>query len=116
MLKFVHLRKPICNKYPNWPKNHKLQRFILVEVDTKVVQWEANAILIFVFTHSDFPDQQFYAAKRYIHVIKEGEEDSLFVLAEAVVHAASAGGIGTVSVDGNNRTNCAEANNALILI
>ena len=75
-----------------------------------------NAILVFVFTHSDFPDQQLYTAKLYIHVTEEGEVDSLFVLAEAVVPAVSAGGIGPLAVGGNNRTDGAEANDAPILL
>ena len=78
--KLVHPRKPIRDEYPNRKKNHKLKGVFLVEVDAKVVRQEANAILVLVFTHSDFPGQQFYATKRYIHVTKEGEEDSLFVL------------------------------------
>ena len=57
MSKFVHPRKPIFDKYPNRPKSHKLQGVVLVEVDAKVVRQGANAILVFVFTHSDFPDK-----------------------------------------------------------
>ena len=87
-----------------------------MEVDAKVVRRGANVILVFVFTHFDFPDQQFYAAKRYIHVTKEGEEDSLFVLAEAAIPAVSAGGIGPLAVDRKNRVDGAESNNAPILL
>ena len=87
-----------------------------MEVDTKVVRRGANAILVFVFTHFDFPDQQLYAAKRYIHVTKEVEEDRLFFLAEAVIPSTSAVGIGPLAVDGNNRADGAEANNAPILL
>ena len=63
-----------------------------------------------------FPDQKFYAAKLYIHLKEEGEEESLFVLAEAVIPAASAGGIGPLAVDGKNRADGAEANDAPILL
>ena len=73
MSKFVHPSKPIRDKYPNWLKKHNLHRVVLVEVDTKVVQRGANAIMVFVFTHLDFPDQKLYAANRYIHVNEEGE-------------------------------------------
>ena len=72
MLNFVHPSKPIRNNYPNRLNNHNLQGVVLVEVDAKVVPRGANEILIFVFTHSNFPDQQFYAAKRYIPVNYEG--------------------------------------------
>ena len=47
---------------------------------------------------------------------EEGEEDSLFVLAEAVIPVASDGGIGPLAVDGNNRDDGAEANYAPILL
>ena len=116
MSKSVHPSSSIHHKYPNRPNNHKLQGVILVEVDAKVVRRGANAILVFVFTHFDFPDEQFYAAKRYIHVTQEGEEDSLFVLAEAVIPAVSAGAIGTLTFDQTNRADGAEANVAPILL
>ena len=80
MSEFVHPSRSIRHKYPNQLKNHKIEGVILVEVDAKVVRRGAHAILVFVFTHFDFPNEQFYAAKRYIHVTQEGEEDSLFVL------------------------------------
>ena len=116
MSKFVHHSKPIIDKYHNWPKKHKLQGVVLVEADWKVVRQGANEILVFVFTHFDFPDQKFYAAKQYIHVTKECEEESLFVLAEAVIYADITGGIGTLAVDGNNRADGAEAKYAPILL
>ena len=57
MSKFVHPIKSIRHKYPNGLNNHKLQWVILVEVDAKVVRRGVNAILVFVFTHFDFPDE-----------------------------------------------------------
>ena len=47
---------------------------------------------------------------------KEDEEDSQFVLAESIILAASAGGIGPLEVDENNRADGTEANNAPILL
>ena len=116
MSKFVHPSKSIHNKYPNRPKNHKLQGVVLVEVDAKVVRRGTNEILVFVFTHFDFTDQKLYAAKQYIHVTEEGEQDSLFVLAEAFIPTVSDGAIGTLAVDKKNRDDGAEANNAPILL
>ena len=72
MSNFVHPRKPIRDKYSNQPKNHKLQGVILVGGDVKVVRRGADAIPVFVFTHADFPDKQFYDTKQYIHVNQEG--------------------------------------------
>ena len=57
MLKFVHTSNPIRDKYPNRPKNHKLEGVVLVEEDVKFVRRGANAIPIFVFTHANFPDK-----------------------------------------------------------
>ena len=87
-----------------------------MEVDAKVVQRGTDAIMVFVFTHLDFPDEQFYATKRYIHVTQEGEEDSLFVLVEAAIPAVSAGAIGPLTFDQTNRADSAEANDAPILL
>ena len=98
--KFVHPSKPLCDKYPNRTNNHKLQWVVLVDIDAKVVRRGANVILVFVFTHSDFSDQKFYVAKQYIHMIKEVEDDIIFVLSDTVVPAAWAGVIGPMSFDG----------------
>ena len=87
-----------------------------MEVDAKVVRRGANAILFFVFTHFDFPDKQSYASKIYIHLTQEVEEDSLFVLAEAVIPAVSAGAIVPLTFDQTNRADGAEAINAPILL
>ena len=55
MSKLVHPRRSIRHNYPNRPKNHKLEGVIFVDVDAKVVQQGADAILVFVFTHSISP-------------------------------------------------------------
>ena len=65
---------------------------------------------------SIFPNQQFYATKLYINVTNEGEENSLFVLSDAVIPAVRAGGICPLAVDGDNRADGAEANDAPILL
>ena len=72
--------------------------------------------MVFVFTHFDFSNEKFYAAKRYINVTQEGEEDSLFVLAESVIPTVSAGAIGPLTFDQTNRADGAEANDAPILL
>ena len=72
----------------------------------------ANEILVFLFTNANLTYQTFYVAKRYIHVIEEGEEDRLFVLAEYVVPTASAGVIVHLVVGGNNFTDDTESNSA----
>ena len=87
-----------------------------MEVDAKVVWQGADAILVFVFTHINFLDVQLYAAKRYIHVTQEDEQDRLFVLAEAVIPAVSAGAIGSLIFDQTNLAYGAEANNAPIVL
>ena len=88
----------------------------MVEVDAKVVWRGADAILVFVFTHFDFPDKQLYSAKRYIHVTQEGEEGSLFVLSEAAIANVSAGSIFPLVFDQTSCADGAEANNAPILL
>ena len=63
MSKFVHSFKPIHDKYPNRPNNHKIQGVIFLEKDVQVVWRGADEIPVFVFTHANFPDKKFYAAK-----------------------------------------------------
>ena len=87
-----------------------------MEVNAKVVRRGADEIMVFFFTHFDFPDEKIYAAKRYIHVTQEGEEVSLFVLAEDVIPAVSAGAIGPLTFDQTNRADGAEANYAPTLL
>ena len=78
----------------------------------KVVRQGANAIPVFVFTYPDFLDKTLYSAKRYINVTIQGAEDSLFFPAKYTVPAADSGGIGAMSVDRNDCTDGAEANDA----
>ena len=87
-----------------------------MDVDAKVVRQGANAILVFFFTHFDFPNEKFYAAKRYIRVTQEVEEDSLFFLEEAVIPYVSARDIGLLKFDQTNRADGAEAKNAQIIL
>ena len=47
---------------------------------------------------------------------QEGEEDSLFVLSEAVIPAISAGAIGPLTFDQTNGADGAEANDGPILL
>ena len=47
---------------------------------------------------------------------QEGEEDILFVLAEATIPAVSAGDIGPLTFDQTNRADGAEVNDAPILL
>jgi hypothetical protein len=79
MSKFVHPSKPICDQYPNQPKNHKLEGIILLREDDKVVRRGTDPIPVFLFRHKDFPDKEFYCARQYVHVTQEGPESSLFV-------------------------------------
>ena len=82
----------------------------------KVVRRGADAIPVFVFTHSDFPDKKLYSANRYIHVTQEGTEESLFVLAWYPVPASGSGGIVALEVDKKYCTDGAEVNDAPNLI
>ena len=72
MSNFVRPSNPILDKYPNRSKNHKLEGVVLVEEDMKFMQKGSDAIPVFVFAHTNFPEKQFYAAKQYIHVAQEG--------------------------------------------
>ena len=76
----------------------------------------ANEILVFVFTHFYFPNEQFYSAKRYIHVTQEGQDYSLFVLVEAVIPDVISGALGPLTVDQTNLADGAEGKDSPILL
>ena len=61
--RFVYSSKPICDRYPNRPKNHKLEWAVLVEEGEKVLRQITPEILVYIFCYTDFPDQQFYDEK-----------------------------------------------------
>ena len=41
--------------------------------------------MVYKFSHMNFPDVSFYAAKRYVHMTLEGPTEDLFFVVEATV-------------------------------
>ena len=55
-----------------------MELVVLIRYSVKVVRRGAAVVSVFLFSHPDFDDGEFYAAKRYIHVVQEGAEEYLF--------------------------------------
>ena len=55
-----------------------MELVVLIRESVKVVRRGAAVVLVFSFSHPDFDDGEFYAAKRYTHVVQEWAEDYLF--------------------------------------
>ena len=68
MSRFIHPSKPICEKYPNSPKAHKLEDLILIAESEISIQRGGGLAKVYKLSHLNFPDVIFYAAKRYVHM------------------------------------------------
>ena len=64
MSMFIHPRKPIYEKYPNRPKAHKLEDLILIVESEISIRRGGGLSKVYKFSHLNFPDIIFYAAKR----------------------------------------------------
>jgi hypothetical protein len=87
-LSLVHPSKPIRDKYVNREKGHKLENLKIIALQEKVVRRGTAATKVYVFLHDDFPDEEFYACTRYVHLTQEGPEDGYFAEEEAVAAPA----------------------------
>ena len=55
-----------------------MELVVLIQESVKVVCRGAAAVPVFFFSHPDFDDSGFYAAKQYTHEVQEGYEEYLF--------------------------------------
>ena len=85
MSRFNHPSKPIREKYPNRPKAHKLEDLILIAESEISIRRGGGLAKVYNFSHLDFPDVIFYAAKWYVHMTLEGPAEDFFVVVEATV-------------------------------
>ena len=73
ILRFIPQSKPRREKYPNSPKTHKLENLVLIAEDKKI--WINSGISnVYTFSHVDFEGVEFYAARRYVNLIKKRRE------------------------------------------
>ena len=68
--RFVQPSAPIRAKYNNRTRDYNMELVVLIRESVKVVRRGAAVVLVFSFSHPDFDDGEFYAAKRYIHVVQ----------------------------------------------
>ena len=69
---FIHPSKPIKKKYPKRPKTHDLDNLVLIMKVENTIRINIGASNVYIFLHADFEGIEFYAARRYVHMTKEG--------------------------------------------
>ena len=84
MLRYTQPSSPIRDKYTNLPKGHKIEYLILVGEGNISLRRKGVEEPVYYFFHGNFPDVEFFALRRYIHVIEEGPEESIFDPTEAL--------------------------------
>ena len=55
-----------------------MELVVFIQDYVKVFCRGAAVVPVFIFSHPDFDDGKFYAAKWYIHVVQEGADEYLF--------------------------------------
>ena len=75
----IHPSKPIREKYYNRLKSHKIENLVLIADAEKTIQRNSGVSNVYTFSHADFEGVEFYAARRYVHLKKEGREEDFFV-------------------------------------
>ena len=78
ILQFIHLIKPIREKYQNHPKSHHFNNSVLIAEAEKKIRKNSVVNNVYTFSHAYFEGVEFYAARRYVHLIKEVREEDLF--------------------------------------
>ena len=79
MSRYIHSSRPIREKYTNIPKGHKLEDLILVGESNMSLRRKGVTAPVYYFYRCDFPLVEFFAVRRYIHVMEEVPEEILFV-------------------------------------
>ena len=79
MYRFIHPSKPIHEKYPNRSKAHKLEDLILIAESEISIRRGGGLAKVYNFSHLNFPDVIFYAAKRYVHITLEGPAEDFLL-------------------------------------
>ena len=82
-----------------------MELVVLIRESVKVVCGSAALVPVFFFLHPDFDDGEFYASKRYIHVVQEGAKDYLFDVPVPYVKSACqsiSARVNKERVEGNN--------------
>ena len=76
--KFLHPRKDVSTRFPNYTKNEVLDNLLVIAQEEKLVSMRQQVCL--TMRHDDFDDGQIlHAVARYCKVIEEEPIESLFI-------------------------------------
>ena len=76
LLKFLHSKKDINEKFPNRTAQDRLENCIIIGLGEKSIRNAETQVML--FRHDEFPDKQLYCVPRYAKVIEEGPAEHLF--------------------------------------
>ena len=79
VLQFIHLRKPIREKYPNRLKYYNFENLVLIAEAKNTTRKNSDVSYIYTFLHADFEGVEFYAARRYVNLTEEERKEDFFV-------------------------------------
>ena len=70
ILQFIHLSKPIREKYQNHPKSHHFNNSVLITEAEKKIRKNSVVNNVYTFSHAYFKSVEFYSARRYVYFTK----------------------------------------------
>ena len=62
----------------NRPKTHNLENLVLIMEEKKKTRINSGVSNVYTFLHAYFEGVEFYTARRYVHLTKDGREEDLF--------------------------------------
>ena len=74
ILWFINRSKPLRENYPNRPKTHKLENLMLLAEDENKIRRNSGVSNVYTFSHANLEGVEFYAARRYVNLTKDGRE------------------------------------------
>ena len=72
--RFIHPSQKIRNNYPNHPKMHMIENLVLIAEDEKAIRINSGLRNVCNVHMLISKGVEFYAARRYFHLEKEGRE------------------------------------------
>ena len=74
MSRYIHPSGPIRKRYSNRTKGHKLEGLVLVGESNRSLRRKGVEETVYSFFGGDFVSVDFFASRRYVHVVEEDHE------------------------------------------
>ena len=76
LIKYLHPRKVIQEKYVNTTSASRLEGLVAISTTTRMINKKPRTVII--FRHDDIPNKEIYCAKKFCGVKKEGAAEDFF--------------------------------------